>query len=84
MIIYHYVLLKCKITSKLHILLSMIIMIADFNRFIVSTIGENIYFHCGNEKISSMTIEKGVYQILIGKNGWITGNEFIIKFIVEN
>ena len=60
-----------------------IVMRVDSNRFMLSTIGEEIYLHCGGDKINSRILKEGVYQILIGMNCRMTGQSFRIHSIVE-
>ena len=49
------------------------VMRVDANKFIVSTIGEEVYFHCAKDKINSRKLEKGVYKINIGTHCWMIG-----------
>ena len=74
---------ECKFTVKKNTRKGTIVMRVDKNRFIVSTEGEEIYFHCRNNKINSKRLRQGVYMIHLGRRCWITGNGFRIQSIVE-
>ena len=70
---------ECKFTVK-KMKNETIVMRVDSNRFMLSTIGEEIYLHCG---VTKSTRGEGVYQILLGMNCRMTGQGFRIHSIEE-
>ena len=73
---------QCKFTVK-KMKNETIVMRVDSNRFMLSTKGEEIYLHCGGDKINSRILKEGIYHILLDMNCRMTGQGFRIHSIVE-